>query len=110
MLGLIVCGDNHFLIRAPQPSAAEAQALVRRWTFPSIADLLGQSPPLPPQYQISTREFREDITWALVLESPEPHSPAVAQLLSELIQRGIPITNVTSLQLAAANLTPTPSN
>jgi hypothetical protein len=110
VLGLIVCGDNHFLIRAPQPSAAEARALVRRWTFPSVADLLGQSPPLPPQYQISTREFRENITWALVLSSPEPHSPAVAQLLSELIQRGILITNVTSPQLAEANPPSAPSN
>lgn len=94
MLGLIVCGDNHFLIRAPQPSAAEAKALVRRWTFPSIDDLLGLSAPLPGQYRISTKEFREDITWALVLPSLEPHSPAIAQLLGELIARGVPITNV----------------
>jgi hypothetical protein len=109
VLGLIVCGDNHFLIRAPQPSAAEARALVRRWTFPSIEDLLGQSLPLPPQFQISTREFRENITWALVLSSSEPHSPAVAQLLSELIQRAVSITNAPGPQFAAANASPDPS-
>ncbi len=58
-LGLIVYGEDHFLIRGPKPDAAMARYLVRRWIFSSIEDLLGTSPPIPANWQITTSEFSE---------------------------------------------------
>jgi hypothetical protein len=88
-LGLIVCGDNHFLVRGLKPDREMARYLVRRWTFPSVEDLLGLSPPLPGDWVITTREFREDIDWVMVLPGEGEHTDAVGQLLRELEARGV---------------------
>ncbi len=58
-----------------------ARYLVRRWTFPSVDDVAGLSPPIPPEWRITTKEFREDISWVVVLASASPVSAAVIQLL-----------------------------
>lgn len=89
-LGILVHGSNHFIVRGPEPSVEEARSLVRQWEFPDVNDLL--SPPRPDQrWRISTKEFREDLRWAVSLRSDTSITPAVAQLLSELEARGIRI-------------------
>jgi hypothetical protein len=90
-LGLIVHGEDHFLIRGPKPDAAMAKYLVRRWIFPSIEDLLGTSPPIPADWQITTSEFRENIEWTIVLSCAQSPSPAVAQLVAEVAARGVAV-------------------
>ena len=45
------------------------------------------------QWRISTREFRENLAWAVVVPGDGDISPAVAQLLDELSLRGIAIHN-----------------
>lgn len=97
-LGLIVFGHDHFLIRGPLPAAATALELVRRWIFPGVEDLLGMKPPLT-QWHITTREFREDIEWAIVMERVEAPSEAVAQLLREVEARGVPVQRIPGLQI-----------
>lgn len=93
-LGIIVFGENHFLIRGPEPDAQMAAYLVRRWIFPSTEDLLGRSEPIPATWRITTSEFRENIVWVIVLSCQKSHNPAVTQLLEELEARGIMISRV----------------
>ena len=60
-----------------------ARYLVRRWTFPSVDDVLGLSPPLPAEWRITTKEFREDISWVIVLACASRVSNAVVELLCD---------------------------
>lgn len=88
MVGVLVHGDNHFIVRGPLPDRKAALELVRHWSLIQI----GATPPaeLAP-WQIVTREFRENLEWAVVISGDKEISPAVAQLLVELSARGIAI-------------------
>ena len=88
MLGILVHGDNHFIVRGPRPDRATALALVRHWSLIRIGEA---APPQLRRWTISTREFREDLEWAIVTPGESGHSPAVVQLLDELRARGIAI-------------------
>src|SRR5262245_66635889 len=88
MLGILVHGDNHFIVRGPRPDRATAVALVRRWSWIRIGE---KTPAALEQWRISTREFREDLEWAIIVPGDSDLSAAVAQLLDELRGRGIPI-------------------
>lgn len=87
MPGLIVCGDNHFVVRGPRPNSATVRALVRNWSLISIG---GATPPELQAWTISTREFREELEWAFVVPSEIDHTVAVTELLHELAARGVP--------------------
>ena len=90
MIGILVCGDNHFIVRGPLPDRAAALALARHWSIIQI----GQTTPLSLQsWSIVTRAFREDLAWAVVVPGDGEVTPAVAQLLEELSSRGIVIRN-----------------
>lgn len=88
MLGILVHGDNHFIVRGPHPDRETARALVRHW---SVIRIGAATPPELGQWRISTKEFREDLQWAIVVPGDGETSPAVVQLLIELAARGIPI-------------------
>jgi hypothetical protein len=60
MVGLLVHGDNHFVVRGPLPDRATALALVRYW---SVIQIGGTAPRFLERWQISTREFRENLEW-----------------------------------------------
>ena len=86
--GILVHGDNHFIVRGPQPDRETALALVRHWSLIQI----GQTTPAALEaWRISTREFRENFEWAVVVPGDKETSPAVAALLVELSSRGIRI-------------------
>ena len=88
MVGILVVGDNHFIVRGPLPDRDTALALARHWSLIQI----GQVTPIALQrWSISTREFRENLEWAVVVAGDGEIAPAVAQLLGELIARGITI-------------------
>ena len=90
MVGVLVNGNNHFIVRGPLPDRATALALVRHWSVIQI----GTIPPAAlQQWRISTREFRENLEWAVVVPGDGEVSPAVAQLLRELSVRGVAIHN-----------------
>jgi len=88
MLGILVHGDNHFIVRGPQPDRATALELVRHW---SVIQIGAKTPEHLEAWRISTREFRENLEWAIVVPGESETSPAVAQLLDELRARGIAI-------------------
>ncbi len=86
MLGIIIHGDNHFIVRGPRPDAATARALVRHW---SIIQIGAVTPEPLRQWRISTKEFREDLAWAWIVPGGSEPTAAVRQLLEELIARGV---------------------
>jgi hypothetical protein len=92
-LGILVHGDNHFIVRGPLPDRATALALARHWSIIQIqTGQTGQETPISLRsWSISTREFRENLEWAVVVPGDGEHSPVVVQLLSELSARGIRI-------------------
>ena len=94
MVGILVLGNNHFIVRGPFPDRETALALARHWSLIQI----GQTTPLSLQpWSISTREFRENLAWAVVVPGEGQVTPAVAQLLEELSARGIAIHNSDSV-------------
>jgi hypothetical protein len=88
MLGILVHGNNHFIVRGPLPSRSAALALVRHWSVIQIGR--GASPELEA-WRISSREYRENLSWAVLIPGEGEISPAVSQLLQELSERGIVI-------------------
>ena len=87
MVGILVHGDNHLILRGPLPERDVARALVRRWSLVQI----GTATPQFDGWQVVTREFRENLEWAAVVPSDTAISPAVSNLLEELSTRGITI-------------------
>jgi len=88
MVGILVHGDNHFIVRGLLPDRETALALVRHWSFISIGDT---TPAKLDPWQIVTREFRENLEWAVVVPGDSEISPVVRILLDELSARGITI-------------------
>lgn len=89
MVGILVHGDNHFIVRGPKPDPAAAVALARHW---SIIRIGAATPPELLAWTITSKEFRENLQWAVVVPGEGDHSPAVVQLLAELAARGILIS------------------
>jgi hypothetical protein len=90
MVGILVHGDNHFIVRGPMPDREAALALVRHWSLIQIGATV---PPPLERWQIVSREFRENLQWAVVVPGGEEISPAVTRLLGELAKRGVAIHN-----------------
>lgn len=86
MVGILVHGGNHFIVRGPMPDRATAIALARHW---SIIQIGSTTPPELDPWRISSREFRENLEWAVMVPGDGEISPAVAELLGELSARGI---------------------
>ena len=88
MLGILVHGDNHFIVEGPSPpDRTTAQRLAWRWERPQ----LGGAQPEPVAWRIVTKAFRENLEWAVVLPGDQPVTAAVRQLLDELAARGVEI-------------------
>jgi hypothetical protein len=88
MVGILVHGDNHFIVRGPLPDREVALALIRYWSFIQIG---ATTPPPLDQWQIISQEFRENLEWAIVVPGDAEISPAVTRLLDELSAREITI-------------------
>ena len=88
--GLLVHRDNHFIVNGPEPPPTFARLLVRKWELPVLGPPEPQWPDELSQWTICTRAFRENLSWAVIIEGGPP-SPAVAQLLAELAARDVPI-------------------
>jgi len=88
MVGILVHGDNHFIVRGPLPSFEVALSLCRQWSIIQIGSTMK---PELDQWQIVSREFRENLKWAVVVPGHGEISSAVRKLLDELEARGIAI-------------------
>jgi hypothetical protein len=85
-VGILVHGDNHFIVRGPKPDCAAAMALARHW---SVIRIGATTPPELAGWTISTREFRENLSWAVGVAGDGEVSAAVRGLLGELVGRGV---------------------
>jgi hypothetical protein len=88
MVGILVHGNNHFIVRGPFPDRDAALALVRHW---SLIQVGATTPPSLDRWRIVSHEFRENLEWAVVVPGDGEMSPAVTRLLKELSARGITI-------------------
>jgi len=88
MVGILVHGDNHFIVRGRLPDRETALALVRQWSLIRIGAIVS---PALEEWQIVSREFRENLGWAVIVPGEREMTPAVAILLAELAERGVEI-------------------
>ena len=93
MPGILVAGDNHFIVGGPLPDRTYALALVRHW---SLIQIGAATPPPLDRWHIIPKEFRENLEWAVVVPGAGEMSSAVTTLLNELSARGITIHNYRS--------------
>jgi len=90
MLGILVVGNNHFIVRGPFPNRETALALAQHWSLIQI----GQTTPAALQsWSIRTQEFRENLEWAVIVPGDGDVTSGVRQLLDELSARGVKIHN-----------------
>jgi hypothetical protein len=87
-VGILVHGDNHFIVRGPLPDRTTALALVKHW---SVIQIGAGTPAVLVRWRISSRELRENLSWAVVVPGEGEISSAVTQLSDELSARGIVI-------------------
>ena len=83
MVGILVCGSNHFIVRGPKPDRETALRLARYWSVIEIERREFAA------WRISTKEFREDLTWAAIAPGDGEITRVVAELLGELRARGV---------------------
>ncbi len=88
MVGILVHGNNHFILSGPVPDDATAVALARHWSIIQIGEAKS---PIWGQWQIRSKEFRENLEWAVIVPEDHDVSPGVAELLAELSSRGVQI-------------------
>jgi hypothetical protein len=88
MVGILVHGNNHFILSGPLPDEATALTLVRYWSIIQIGEAKSSS---FGQWEMRSREFRENLEWAVIVPGDREVSPGVAQLLGELSTRGVDI-------------------
>ena len=88
MVGILVHGNNHYILSGPQPSEAEALELARHWSVVRIGEPVSSA---FGAWEIRTKEFRENLQWAVVVPGERETSPGVSELLAELAKRGIDI-------------------
>ena len=84
MVGILVHGDNHFIVRGPLPNREVALALVRHW---SLIQVGATTPPSLNRWRIVSRELRDNLKWVVVVPGDGMTSPVTA-LLEELAARG----------------------
>jgi len=93
MVGILVHGNNHFILRGPRPDQPTALRLARHWSVIQI----GEAASLKFEYwEIRNQEFRENLTWAVVIPGDREPSPGAARLLSELSSRNVHIDRYTA--------------
>lgn len=88
MVGILIHGNNHFILSGPQPTEEQAVGLARYWSLAKIGEKKASS---NGQWEIRRKEFRENLEWAVIVPGDREPSPGVLDLLSELAGRGVEI-------------------
>jgi hypothetical protein len=92
MVGILVHGNNHFILSGPRPDDAAALALARHW---SVIRIGAPTSDTLDRWQIREKEFRENLEWAVFVPGDREISPGAAELLRELAARGVTIDRCT---------------
>jgi hypothetical protein len=87
MIGILVFGENHFILSGPPPDEERAVTMARHW---SIVQIGGEKTPRFEKWEIRTKEFRENLEWAMIVPGGDI-STGVLKLLAEIAARGIQI-------------------
>ena len=77
MVGILVHGNNHYVLSGPRPSQAEALQLARNWSLLQIGEVKSQK---FGQWEIRNKEFRENLEWAAIVPGDREISLGVAEL------------------------------
>jgi hypothetical protein len=93
MVGILVHGNNHFILSGPVPDDATAVALAQYWSIIQIGEVKSS---IWGQWEIRSREFRENLEWAVIVPGARDVSPGAAELLAELSARGVAIRRLAS--------------
>jgi hypothetical protein len=64
MVGILVHGNNYFILSGPLPVEAAALALVRHWSIVQIGEAESSS---FGRWQIRPKEFRGNLEWAVIV-------------------------------------------
>lgn len=88
MVGILVHGDNHFILQGPVPDDASAVEIARHW---SIVQIGGEKSGRFGNWEIRTQEFRENLEWAVIVPGDGAISTGVLKLLAEISGRGVEI-------------------
>jgi hypothetical protein len=88
MLGILVHGDNHFILSGPAPDESSAVRMARHWALVQIG---GEKSAKFENWEIRTKEFRENLEWAVIVIGEKEISEGVQKLLAEMSARGIQI-------------------
>jgi hypothetical protein len=86
MVGILVHGNNHFILSGAEPTEAEAIAIARHFSLVKIGEPVSNA---FEKWEIRNKEFRENLEWAVVVPGDAEVSRSVSQLLGELAQRGV---------------------
>jgi hypothetical protein len=86
MVGILVHGNNHFILSGPEPTEAEAVATARHLSLVKVGQAASNS---FDKWEIRNKEFRENLEWAIVVPGDSEVSPAASKLLGELAERGV---------------------
>jgi hypothetical protein len=88
MVGILVHGDNHFILSGPAPNDTSAVEIARHW---SIVQIGGEKSGRFGNWEIRTQEFRENLEWAVIVPGDGEISLGVLKLLAEISGRGVEI-------------------
>ena len=91
MVGILVHGENHFILQGPRPDASEALKMTRYWSETRIGEKKAWT---FGAWEIRSKEFRENLEWAVIVSGGGEMSPGVRQLLAELEERGVEVVGV----------------
>ena len=87
MVGILVHGNNHFILSGPAPDDATALTLARHWSVIRIGETKSSS---FGQWEIRAKEFRENLEWAVVVPGDRETSLGVVQLLKYFPPAALP--------------------
>ena len=85
MVGILVHGNNHFILSGAAPSEAQAPALTGHWSLVQIVDR--KTTAFGP-WEIRGKEFRQNPEWAMMVPGDRHPWKGFAELLAELASRG----------------------
>jgi len=88
MVGILVHGNNHFILSGPCPTEGDAMMLARHWSIVQIGEVKSQK---FERWEIRNKEFRENLEWAVIVPGDRKISPAILELLTELADRRVAI-------------------
>jgi hypothetical protein len=88
MVGILVHGNNHFILSGPRPTQAEAMKLAWHWSIVQIGEVQSQK---LAYWEIRNKEFRENLEWAAIVAGDREISHGVSELLEELVAKGVAI-------------------